>query len=471
MGTAAFFDFDRTLLAGSSGPYIAEHLRAQGLGPDHDVPGSGLAVAAFDRFGESPISAALSRASVRASKGWSTDAVKAAAKSVAPVLEDLILPFARLEIEKHRLAGRRVAIATTSPHHLLKPLAKKLDVSLIATRWLAEDGAYTGEVDGTFAWGRGKLALVKAWAEMNDIDLSGSYAYSDAMSDSPLLGAVGHPTAVNPDPALMAMARLQRWPIRWFDVPPGVVKFAGKELQDWFRPLATPAAIPYADIDISGLENIPSSGGAIIAFNHRSYFDATVVGMAIARSGRAARGLGKKEVFDAPIIGSIMRAVGGIRVDRGTGSDEPLRAAEDVLHGGELVMLAPEGTIPRGPAFFEPKLSGRWGAARLAAATGVPVVPLGLWGTENVWPRNQRFPSMTPRERPKVTVTVGQPLNLAGADLQVDTEAIMEALIQLLPAEARSNRTPTADELLRTFPPGYKGDPTKEVDRRPGTDT
>ena len=471
MAAAAFFDFDRTLLSGSSGPYIAEHLRAEGLGPDHDIPGSSMAVAAFDRFGETPVSAALSRASVRASKGWSTDAVKAAAKSVAPVLEDLILPFALLEIEKHRLAGRRVAIATTSPHHLLKPLAKKLGVSLIATRWASKDGVFTGEVDGTFGWGRGKLSLVRAWAAKSDIDLSESYAYSDAMSDSPLLAAVGHPTAVNPDPALAAMARLQRWPIRWFDVPPGVVKIGGKELQDWFRPLATPAAIPYADIDISGLENIPSSGGAIVAFNHRSYFDATVVGMAIARSGRSARGLGKKEVFDAPIIGSMMRAVGGIRVDRGTGSDEPLRAAEEVLRGGELIMLAPEGTIPRGPAFFEPKLKGRWGAARLAAATGVPVIPMGLWGTENVWPRSQRLPNMNPTDRPKVTVTVGRPLELAGDDPQDDTDAVMDALIHLLPAEAREPRTPTEEELLRTFPPGYTGDPTKEVDRRPGTDT
>jgi len=471
MDSAAFFDFDRTLLAGSSGPYIAEHLREHGLGPDQDVPGASMAIAAFDRFGETPISAALARASVKASKGWSTSAVKAAAKSVAPVLDDLILPFARLEIEKHRLAGRRVAIATTSPHHLLKPLAKRLGVSLIATRWLSEDDIYTGEVDGTFGWGRGKLALVKAWSAEHNIDLSRSYAYSDAMSDSPLLAAVGHPTAVNPDPALSAMARLQRWPIRWFDVPPGVVKIGGKELQDWFRPLATPAAFPYVDIDIAGLENIPSTGGAIVAFNHRSYFDASVVGMAIARSGRAARGLGKKEVFDAPIIGSMMRAVGGIRVDRGTGSDEPLRAAEDVLRGGELIMLAPEGTIPRGPAFFEPKLKGRWGAARLAAATGVPVIPMGLWGTENVWPRSQRLPNMAPRERPSVTVTVGQPLHLAGDDPQIDTDAIMDALIQLLPAVARTERTPTEEELLRTFPPGYTGDPTKEVDRRPGSDT
>ena len=60
------------------------------------------------------------------------------------------------------------------------------------------------------------------------------------------------------------------------------------------------------------------------------------------------------------------------------------------MHGGELLMLAPEGTIPRGPAFFDPELKGRWGAARLAAATHAPVIPVGLWGTEKVWPRSSR---------------------------------------------------------------------------------
>ena len=57
-------------------------------------------------------------------------------------------------------------------------------------------------------------------------------------------------------------------------------------------------------------------------------------------------------------------------------------------------MIAPEGTIPRGPAFFEPELRGRWGTARLAHATRAPVIPVGLWGTEHVWPRNQRLPTL-----------------------------------------------------------------------------
>ena len=134
-------------------------------------------------------------------------------------------------------------------------------------------------------------------------------------------------------------------------------------------------------------------------------------------------------------------------------------------------MMAPQGTIPRGPAFFDPELKGRWGAAKLAAATRAPVIPVGLWGTEKVWPRSARLPNLVPSERPKVTAVVGQPVKLKYRKPDPDTQRIMEAIMDLLPSEAREPYEPTTEELMRTFPPGYSGDPEAEVDRRPGTDT
>ena len=170
--------------------------------------------------------------------------------------------------------------------------------------------------------------------------------------------------------------------------------------------------MPYARFDITGVENIPAAGPAILVGNHRSYFDSAAMSMAIARSGRTVRFLGKKEVFDVPVIGQIATAMGGIRVDRGTGSDEPLQAAADALTGGEVVAIMPQGTIPRGPAFFEPELKGRWGAARLAAMTRAPVIPIGLWGTERVWPRSSRLPNvLNVADPPQVRVRVGAPVD------------------------------------------------------------
>ena len=129
--------------------------------------------------------------------------------------------------------------------------------------------------------------------------------------------------------------------------------------------------------------------------NHRSYFDTAAVGLTVMKRGRPIRFLGKKEVFDAPVVGPLARAMGGIRVERGSGSDEPLRAAAEALEAGELVALMPQGTIPRGELFFDPMLKGRPGAARLAAMTKAPVIPIGLWGTEKVWPRRARLPNVT----------------------------------------------------------------------------
>jgi putative phosphoserine phosphatase/1-acylglycerol-3-phosphate O-acyltransferase len=163
--------------------------------------------------------------------------------------------------------------------------------------------------------------------------------------------------------------------------------------------------------------------------------------------------------------------MGGIRVDRGTGSDEPLQAAADALVGGEVVALMPQGTIPRGPAFFEPELKGRWGAARLATMTKAPVIPIGLWGTEKVWPRSSRLPNvLNVTDPPEVRIRVGGPVELKYRSLDADTKRIMKAIVALLPPEARRHRTPTAEELAATYPPGYKGDPSREAERRPGTD-
>ena len=106
------------------------------------------------------------------------------------------------------------------------------------------------------------------------------------------------------------------------------------------------------------------------------------------------RFLGKKEVFDAPIVGELAGPWAASASSGARASDEPLKAALAALEAGEMVALMPQGTIPRGEAFFDPVLKGRWGAARLAAMTGAPVIPIGLWGTEKVWPRSERLPNM-----------------------------------------------------------------------------
>ena len=469
--TAAFFDLDRTLIKGASGPVFARHLATAGV-QRRSLPGSDAIFAAFRVLGETAITAPTARLAARAAAGWPIESVAAAAAAAADELATHVQPYAPGVIEEHREAGRVLVMATTSPAPLVAPFAELLGFDeVVATEWEAADGTYTGSIDGHLVWGRGKLDAVEAWAIANDIDLADSYAYSDSFYDVPLLDAVGHPTAVNADVRLAAVAYLRRWHLRHFDLPDGVLKIAGRELQAWLRPLQRPELLANVDIDLEGIERIPREGPVIAVFNHRSYFDGTVVGTVLGRTGRSFRFLGKKEVFDAPVIGYMSKMAGGIRVDRGTGSDEPLEQAILALQAGEAVALAPEGTIPRGPAFFEPELQGRWGAARLAQATGAAVYPIGLWGTEVVWPRNRRLPRFDLERRPTIRVRVGDAVPLRHRSLDADTKRIMKALVDLLPPEAKVRRTPTPEELAATYPAGYRGDPTKESTRRPGTDT
>lgn len=472
MTAAAFFDLDRTLISGPSGPVFQRHLAAAGLGGVPKVPGIDALWKLYEMTGENLVTMQAARLAVRGSKGWSVDTVAAAAEAASDELIDLVLPYGRQLIAEHAAAGRTVVMATTSPRCFVQPLADRLGVDAVfATEWEQEGGAYTGRLSGPFLWGREKMKAMKAWAKERRVDLRASYAYSDSAFDVPMLRTVGNPVAVNPDAHLTVVATLNRWPIRHLDKPPGVAKLAGRELQDWFRPLSRPELAPQARFDIEGVEAIPSEGPAIIVFNHRSYFDPTVVNITLARSGRPVRFLGKKEVFDAPVVGSLAAMMGGIRVDRGTGSNEPLDRAIKALEAGELVSMAPEGTIPRGPAFFQTELKGRWGAAKLAAATKAPVIPVGIWGTEKVWPRAKRMPNMAITDPPTVTVRVGQPVELRHRSLDADTKRVMSAIVDLLPPEARVPHTPTEEELAMTYPPGYRGDPTQELDRRPGTDT
>jgi putative phosphoserine phosphatase/1-acylglycerol-3-phosphate O-acyltransferase len=457
-GGAAFFDLDRTLLRGASGPLIGEALAAAGLAPRASLPGQGLLYKAYNLLGESLPSMALARGAALASKGRSRQAVRTAGEAAADKLEELVTPYARPLIDEHRKAGRPVVLATTTPHDLVAPLADRLGFDdVVATRYAEDDdGAYTGGLEGEFVWARGKLSAVRRWADEHGVDLAQSYAYSDSIYDLPLLSAVGHPHAVNPDPRLHVIATLRRWPVLHLDVPPGVPKLLGVEPADVARWLARPELYPYARFDLQGLEGIPKHGAAIVVGNHRSYFDTVALGLTIMRAGRAPRFLGKKEVFDAPVIGPAAKAMGGIRVDRGTGSGEPLRAAAAALEAGEAVALMPQGTIPRGRAFFDPKLVGKTGAARLAAMTRAPVIPVGIWGTEQVWPRRERVPRVwNVLHPPLVTTRVGRPVELDYDDPHADTERIMAALVDLLPPEARQKRKPTAKEIELATPPSH----------------
>lgn len=192
-----------------------------------------------------------------------------------------------------------------------------------------------------------------------------------------------------------------------------------------------------ARIEIEGLERIPQEGGVILVSNHISYADPLLLGGAITRR-RRVRALAKESLFRAPIVGWILRKMGHVPVHRGTDkASEALASAIDELNDGGAIFIYPEGTVPR---------NGEWlgnfktGAARLALATGAPVIPIAQIGAEQVLPaRKDQHPIKTLLRafihRPTVRIVVGEPfrpLALPGMPPQPENREQAQAVGQEL---------------------------------------
>ncbi|MEU0544796.1 lysophospholipid acyltransferase family protein [Nocardia sp. NPDC005978] len=154
---------------------------------------------------------------------------------------------------------------------------------------------------------------------------------------------------------------------------------------------------------VKGDTNIPAEGGAVIAINHTGYLDFTYAGLPARTNKRYIRFMAKKEVFDNPVGGPIMRALKHIPVDRSAGSDS-YREAVNRLRKGELVGVYPEATISRS---FELK-EFKSGAARMAIEANVPIIPVAIWGAQRVWTKGH--PKRLGRTNTPIAIEVGTPI-------------------------------------------------------------
>lgn len=190
-------------------------------------------------------------------------------------------------------------------------------------------------------------------------------------------------------------------------------------------------------IEISGVENIPATGGALLAINHLSFVDYVMAGYPGAERGRLTRFIAKREVFDHPVGGPVMRSFHHIPIDRASGR-EGMDAAQRYLRDGELVGIFPEGTISRSFE-LQPLKSG---AVRIAAGANAPLVPVVLFGTQRFLTKGQR-PDFG-RHR-TVLIDVGEPMHPTAADdpatvtaeLQERMEGMLARLIAAYPAEEK----------------------------------
>ena len=221
---AAFFDLDKTIIAKSSTLAFSRPFQAGGLINRRAVLRSAYAQFVFALQGADHDQMEKMRAYLSAMcAGWPVQTVR---DIVAETLQAIVVPLVYDEavrlIERHQAAGRDVIIVSSSGVEVVEPIGELLGADrVIATEMVVVNGRYTGEI-GFYAYAEGKADAIRALAESEGYDLAGSYAYSDSDTDRPMLEAVGHPYAVNPDRTLRRVAEERGWPVLKFSRPVGL---------------------------------------------------------------------------------------------------------------------------------------------------------------------------------------------------------------------------------------------------------
>ncbi len=220
MAAAAFFDLDKTIIAKSSTLAFTRPMFKAGLLSGSTLAKAGIAQAYYQAFGaDHDQLERVKEELANLTRGWSrsevTDVVE---ETVDEVVSPLVFAEALAIIDGHKRAGRKVVVVSASPEEIVRPLCRYLGIDdVIATRSeVDEDGIYTGSIEH-YAYGPGKAEAMIEMAETHGIDLADSFAYSDSATDVPMLEAVGHPVAVNPDDELLEIARERGWEVRHFE--------------------------------------------------------------------------------------------------------------------------------------------------------------------------------------------------------------------------------------------------------------
>jgi len=219
---AAFFDLDKTVIASASMVAFGRRFYDAGLISRRTVVRGLWGQLIYLHLGASEEKLARMRESVLAlTRGWDQGRVSSIVEdALTSVVEPIIYAEALEVMADHRRAGRRIVIVSASPEEIVAPIGRLLDADdVLASRARVDlDGRYTGEM-AFYAYGPFKVDAMVQLSEDQGIDLSASWAYSDSYTDLPMLEAVGHPVAVNPDRPLAKAARDRRWEVRSFARP------------------------------------------------------------------------------------------------------------------------------------------------------------------------------------------------------------------------------------------------------------
>jgi putative phosphoserine phosphatase / 1-acylglycerol-3-phosphate O-acyltransferase len=433
----AFFDVDRTLLAGfSAEAFIRDGIVSGRMGA-RTMMETAAAIAQF-QLGQIGFSSFVAR-TTGALRGMPEAEFAAMGERIfRQRLAANIYPEARALVEAHIKRRHTVAVVSSATRYQIDPLARDLGIPhVLCTRLEVREGAFTGAVLKPTCYGDGKASHARELAAARHVDLDRSYFYSDSHEDLPLFAIVGNPRPINPNARLREIAVKRGWPMRSFTsrgvpgprevlrtalavgglVPSMLLGLPAFVLDgSWQRAMNVTAsvwgeigtAIAGVDVQVTGENHLWSHRPAVFIFNHQSAVDMLLLCKLLRRD---FIGVAKKEVKRNPLLGPIFTLAGSVFVDRGN-HQQAVRALEpaiDALHRGLSIAIAPEGT--RSPT---PRI-GRFkkGAFRLAMAAKVPIVAIVFKNALDALPKHGMF--MRPAT---VEAVVHKPISTEGWSLE-----------------------------------------------------
>jgi putative phosphoserine phosphatase / 1-acylglycerol-3-phosphate O-acyltransferase len=411
----AFFDVDRTLVAGFSViEFIRDAISSGRMGPAEMLE-TATAIAQF-QLGRVGFSAFVAGTSAGLKRVSEAEFAAIGERVFHDRLAANVYPESRALVKAHLRKRHTVAVVSSATAYQIAPLARDLGIRhVLCTRLEVEKGRFTGRVLKPTCYGDGKAVAARDLAAAHGIDLEGSYFYSDSDEDLPLLDVVGNPRPTNPNRRLREIAVKRGWPIRSFSSrgTPGPKEILRTSLAvggllpsfllglpaflldgSWRRTVNVAAsvwgevgtALAGIDVQLNGEDHLWSHRPAVFIFNHQSAIDMLLLCKLLRRD---FVGVAKEEMRRNPVFGPIFTLAGSVFVDR-SNHDQAVRALEpaiEALHRGLSIAIAPEGTRSA-----TPKL-GRFkkGAFRLAMAAGVPIVPIVFKNALDALPKHALF--------------------------------------------------------------------------------
>ncbi|AGC63678.1 bifunctional transmembrane phospholipid biosynthesis enzyme PlsC [Mycobacterium liflandii 128FXT] len=409
----AFFDLDGTLVAGFTAVILTqERLRRRDIGVGELL--SMVQAGLNHTLGRIEFEQLINTASSALRGRQLVDLEEIGERLFAQRIESRIYPEMRELVRAHVARGHTVVLSSSALTIQVNPVARFLGIVNMLTNKFEtnEDGLLTGGVVKPILWGPGKAAAVQRFAAEHDIDLKDSYFYADGDEDVALMYLVGNPRPTNPEGKMAAVAKRRGWPILKFNSRGGV------GLRRQIRTLAGfstmfPVAAGAVGIglltgnrrrgvnfftsnfsqlllvtsgvhlNVVGKENLTAQRPAVFIFNHRNQVDPVIAG-ALVRDNWV--GVGKKELQNDPIMGTLGKVLDGVFIDRDDPASavETLHTVEERAKNGLSIVIAPEGTrldtTEVGPF--------KKGPFRIAMAAGIPIVPIVIRNAEIVASRN-----------------------------------------------------------------------------------